>query len=156
MSKADTIAKALVARLQRIQIAAGYQTDAGAHVFRGLAALPDDALPGIIVTEAEDLVESQRVDGSGADAPVIDTHVLLPFVIEAFAECSAADQHAEVAHALVADIKRAVFSGDLRWGDLAVLTRYVGRAFQPRQPGTSLVHVTVQIRIGMIEDLAKP
>lgn len=154
MSKANQIAAAVAARLENIRVANGYATDAGQKVFRGRAAIAPDSLPNVILFEAEDLVETQRVDYAQETLP-IDANVLLPFVIEATGPCDA-DNPNVAGHALVADIKKAIFAGDLSWGGLATHTRYIGRTLGPREGGTNLVTVTVQIRVGYVENLAAP
>ena len=154
MNKANAIAQLIVQRLEHIQQANGYQTNAGLNAFRGRKAIP--ALPAVVLFEPEDLVESQAADGSGdAAGPAVNAALLLPFDIQALADCDP-DVHMTTGHALVADIKRAIFGGDMRWGDLATHTRYLGRTIAPRADGDTTVSVTVQIRIGFVEDLAAP
>ena len=154
MSKAKDIAQRITERLSSIRSAAGYQTDAGLNVFRGRKAVPE--LPALILFEPEDLVEGQAADGSGSHAgSAVNAQILLPFDIQALAECDPA-QHMTTGHALVADIKRALFGGDMRWGGLATHTRYIGRSIEPRTDGDTTVSVMVQIRVGVVEDLARP
>lgn len=154
MSKANDIAQRIVERLSDIRTAEGYETDAGLNVFRGRKAVPE--LPAIVLFELEDLVEDQAADGSGHPAGVaVNAGLLLPFDIQALAACEPA-QHMTTGHALVADIKRAVFGGDMRWGGLATHTRYIGRSIEPRTDGDTTVSVLVQIRVGIVEDLARP
>lgn len=155
MSKANDIAAAVATRLQGIAVASGFATDAGLYVHRGKLGLDADHLPAITVIEPEDNIETQRIDDRTAWDGPIDTNVLLPIIIEATGPCDADDPNV-AGHALVADIKRAVFRGDLTWGGRATHTRYIGRTIAPRQDGTSLVTVTVQIHIGCVEDLATP
>lgn len=151
-SKAAAIAAAVAARLSTITRVNGYHTDAGLYIWRGRTALDADELPSITLFELEDLVEEQRIT-SASEPVAIDTNLLLPFVIEASTHCD--PDHPNVAgHALIADIKRAIFSGDLSWGSLASHTRYTGRTLGPREGGADIVTVTVQIRIGYTEDLA--
>ncbi|MDX9717243.1 MAG: hypothetical protein RBT67_07710 [Thauera sp.] len=151
-SKAAAIAAAIAARLATITRANGYHTNAGLHVWRGRTAIDADELPSITLFEQEDQVEDQRIT-TATDPTAIDAHLLLPFVVEASTHCD--PDHPNLAgHALVADIKRAIFSGDLTWGSLASHTRYIGRTLGPREGGADIVTVTVQIRIGYTENLA--
>jgi hypothetical protein len=147
-SKAAGIADALAQRLKLIRKTAGYLTDAGLQVWQGRLTIDPDSLPSITIREDEDLVERQR--GQADDAAV-----LLPFVIEATSPCDA-DNPNLAGHVLIADIKRAIFSGDLTWGGLAQRTLYTGRTIGPRQDGSDLVTVTVKIQIAIVENLARP
>lgn len=156
MSKAADIAAAVALRLAGISTANGYATNAGQQVRRNAASLDADLLPGINLVEDEDLVESQRITSrpEGESGPV-EIAALLPLSIDAIGPCDPANP-AIAGHALVADIKRAIFDGDLLWGGRATHTRYVGRTISPRLEGTSEVGVRVQIQIGYVEDLANP
>lgn len=153
-SKAAHIAAAVATRLATITRANGYNTDAGLHVWRGRTAIDTAELPSLTLFEQEDQVEAQRIIDSPAPTS-IDTNLLLPLIIEGSAVCDP-DHPNVTGHALVADIKRALFSADLKWGGLATHTRYLGRTLGPREGGDDIVTVTVQIRIGYTEDLAKP
>lgn len=153
-SKAAAIAAAVATRLSLVTRANGYHTDAGLHVWRGRTAIDANELPSITLFEQEDQVEEQRIIAASTPA-TIDTNLLLPFVIEASSQCDPDNPNID-GHTLVADIKRAIFSGDLTWGSLASHTRYIGRTIGPREGGEDIVTVTVQIRIGYTEDLAQP
>lgn len=155
MSKANDIAAALAARLATIRTANGYATDAGQHVYRGAIGIAEENAPFSAIIEQEDQVEDQRIKDRSTGADPIDADLLLPFDIVAFAPCDP-DNPAIAGHALVADIKRAVFGGDLTWGGLATHTRYIGRSIPPRTAGSTLVEVRVSIRIGCVENLADP
>ena len=156
MSKAKTLSAAVAARLQTILTANGYTTDLGANVYRGQTAIPDDHLPAAVLVELEDEIETQAVTHKTSTGAEVISNILLPLNIEIIAE--AADPHhpADTAHDYIADVKRAIFSGDLTWGKLATHTRYLGRNINPPEPGSNLITARVQIRIGYIEDLANP
>lgn len=153
-STADAIAAALAARLETIRRDNGYHTDAGRHVWHGRLTIDPDNLPAITLFEREDEIESQRVNNSTGGVPV-DANVLLPYAIEASAPCDA-DHPARAGRALVADIKRCIFGGDLTWGGLARLTQYTGRTIATREDGSNIVTVAVFVRIGIVENLAQP
>lgn len=155
MSKANDIAAALAARLATIRTANGYATEAGQHVYRGAIGIAEEQAPFISIVEQEDQVEDQRIKDRSAGADPIDADILLPFDIVAVGPCDP-DNPSIAGHTLVADIKRAVFGGDLTWGGLATHTRYIGRSIPPRTAGSTLVEVRVSIRIGCVENLANP
>ena len=154
MSKQNDILEALRARLGQIRLADGYATDIGATVFRGRRAISPDHPPCCSIFEHEDEIEKQS-PGTGAihTAPV--AFESLPVSIEAHAACDP-DHPNVTAHAMVADIKRAIFGGDLTWGTLATHTQYVGRNVGDRDAGTDIAFAQVLIKIGCVEDLANP
>lgn len=154
MSKQNDIIEALRDRLSLIRIANGYASDIGATVFRGRRSISLDHLPCCSIMEAEDEIEKQS-PGTGAvhTAPVV--FATLPVTIEAHATCDP-DHPNVTAHALVADIKRAIFSGDLTFGNLATHTQYIGRNVGDRESGTDVAFAQVLIKIGCVEDLANP
>lgn len=153
-SAEDALAAALADRLKTITRENGYRTDAGRYVWHGRLTIDPDELPAITLFEREDEIENQRVNNStGGES--IDTNILLPYAIEASAPCDA-DHPARTGRALVADIKRCIFAGDLTWGGLARLTQYTGRTIAAREPGSNIVTVAVFVRIGIVENLAQP
>jgi hypothetical protein len=156
MSKAHQIALAVFERLQTIRRAAGYRTDLGARLYRGRTSISDETLPAAVITQGEDEIEAQAVTHKKSTGNEVICNVLLPMSIDIVAPAEHPDHPDDTAHAFVADIKRAVFSGDLTWGGLATHTRYMGRLFNPPEPGSNLITARVNIRIGYIEDLAKP
>ncbi|THF61396.1 hypothetical protein E6C76_20145 [Pseudothauera nasutitermitis] len=154
VSKAAAIAAAAADRLATITLANGYHTDAGQRIYRGRAVLDLEDLPAIVLYEEEDLVDRQRA-GAAGQGEAVDIIIGLPFTIEATAACD--PLHPNVTgHALVADIKRCLFSGDLLWGGLATGTLYVGRTLHPRDDGAGFVRATVQIRVTYSEFLDAP
>jgi hypothetical protein len=153
-SKAARITAAIAARLAAIRVANGYLTDAGQYVWHGRQAIDPNTLPSTTLHEDEDLVERQRT-GDQSSPATIDAGVLLPYIIEATDHCDP-DNPNLTGHALVADIKRAIFADDLTWGGLAQKTLYTGRTLGPRPDGASMVTVTVRIQIAMAENLAQP
>ena len=114
MSKQNDILEALRARLRQIRIADGYATDIGATVFRGRRAISPDHPPAARSSSTRTRSRKQS-PGTGAihTAPV--AFEALPVSIEAHAACDP-DHPNVTAHAMVADIKRAIFGGDLTWG----------------------------------------
>lgn len=151
MSKQNDIAAAIAARLESVRVASGYTHDAGARVYRGRRALNPNLLPAIVLHELEDEVVDQKSAHASASASG-----RLPFVIQVTARLDSEDHPNIVAHELVADIKRCLFSGDPTWGGLAESTQYTGRTLGEREDGTNVVTATVQIRVGFVEDLANP
>lgn len=154
MSKANDIAAAIQVRLSGILRSNGYATDLGRRVYRGRLSIDPSTLPVCTLIEQEDQVEQQRTDSTVGGGSV-DCRLMLPYVVEVTSPCDP-DMPAVAGHELVADIKRAIFSGDLTWSGLCTHTQYIGRTLSPRADGTDLVTATVSFRVGMVEDLASP
>jgi len=154
VSKQNDIIEALRDRLSLIRIANGYATDIGRMVFRGRRNISEDMLPCCTIIEAEDEIERQK-PRSGLDHTFPLAFESLPVTIEAHGPCDA-DHPSIAAHDMVRDIKRAIFSGDLLFGGLAIATQYIGRTVGDREPGTSIAVGQVMIKIDCVEDLADP
>lgn len=137
------ILQAIAARLQSITVANGYATNAGAHVNLG-DEWPDEAdLPALTLHEGHlapngyGLVRAQG--RAGADAMKMRGE----YTVEGIADCTGTDTYT-AAHALIADIKRALFAGSgLSFGDQAGDHKLEGHGVIPRQRGSNRVSVAV-------------
>lgn len=147
MSTADKIATELAARLAQITIANGYQTDIGLRVYDGRRNLDESHMPCVVMVEDDD-------DPAGLQAPNAKT--AMPWLLEGHAACD--PDHPNIAgRKIIADLKKAVFSGDLTFGDKrAVACRYGGRSIAPRTDGLALVSASVTIVVDVVENLASP
>jgi hypothetical protein len=147
MSIEDKIAAELATRLAQITIANGYQTDIGLRIFDGRRRLDETQMPCIVMLEDDD-------EPSGQQAP--NGKASLPWVIEGHTACD--PDHPNVAgRKIVADLKKAVFSADLTFGDKrAIACRYDGRSISPRQDGLDVVSANIVIVIDVVENLAAP
>lgn len=93
---------ALAERLQKISKEAGYNTDAGKHVFEGrLYLTEDDDLPALSIIENLEQPTTAQVDGT----LVRET---TPYQIQGLIACQPNSPLIE-GHQLLADIKRALF-----------------------------------------------
>lgn len=147
MSTADKIAAELAARLAQITIANGYQTDIGLRVYDGRRNLDETHMPCVVMVEDDD-------DPAGMQAPNGKTS--MPWLLEGHTACDP-DHPNAAGRKIVADLKKAVFSGDLTFGDKrAVACRYGGRAIAPRADGLALVSASVTIVVDVVENLAAP
>jgi hypothetical protein len=148
MSIANDIAMALHARLSEITTANGFETNAGSRVLRGRRRLDQSKLPCCVIIELPDSVKDQQTRRVSITAP---------YVLEAHAQCDP-DNPNDVGHKLVADIKRAVFSAPLKYGDDKPLLalKYVRRTIAPRDDGTDVVAVAVEVSAEYVEQLANP
>lgn len=146
MSKASQIAAALNARIEAITIANGYSTNIGAQVYRGRLSLDPSELPCAVMVEGEDQVE---------DRTKIKVKLAQRYVFEGHSECNPLQPN-DTAHLILADIKRALFTGDLTLGGLIVEMRYIGRSIGARPDGTAIVAASVEIEAVFAEDLTNP
>lgn len=147
---AESIARSLDQRLKCIRTADGFETDAGARVFRGKRALTEADVPCIVLVEGPESVSDQR-----------DSRVKLAarFIAEAHDRCDAEHPN-DRGHALVRDVKRALFGGPRTRGTvldgLADSIAYRGKTIGAREDGAALVFASVAIEVHYAEDLAAP
>lgn len=146
MSKAKDVAQALTDRLAVITVANGYQTDIGLRVFRGRRKLDETHVPCIVIVEGDDNITSEQ-RGRVATAP--------DYFIEGHSVCDP-DNPNDKAHDMIADLKRAIWSGDLSFGGLVLELKYKGRAIQSREDGMSMIAGSIQISAKFAENLAEP
>lgn len=146
MSIASNFALGLTARLQLIRLANGYETDCGQVVFRGRRVPDENKLPCLVIVEGEDRPADEQRGRVKVEAP---------YQIEGHVVCDP-DNPNDAAHAVVADIKRAVFSGDVSFGGIVRDLRYGGRSISPREDGLSIVSASVEIVVTWAETLASP
>lgn len=153
MSHAAALAAELAARLGAIRTANGYRSDVGIQVFRGRRRLPDGAVPCVVLFEGDDAMESSRGEQ--------EARIRTTYVIEAHAACDPENPN-DVAHDLLADMKRALFSSEApRWPDgagkrLWLELAYVGREIVPRSDGVARVLAALTITTVHHERLDAP
>jgi len=151
MSKASDIAAELAARLATITKANGYNTDIGLHVFRGKRRLDEEHhLPCVVLVEGNDT----PADDSGTNASLNQR-----YLFEAHDACDP-DHPNDKAHLIIADLKRAIFSGEpkhgLRLNGKAKQVAYKGRTIGAREDGAAIVFAGIHIDVLYTEDLANP
>lgn len=147
MSKAKDIGTALSARVAEISVANGYLTDSGARVFRGKRRLAETDVPCTTLVE-------------GSDAVVDQTLKLVKlnqrYIFEGHGPCDA-DNPNDMAHDILADLKRAIFAGaDRTLGGLVLKIEYVGRTIGAREDGVDLVFASVEVDVVYTESLQEP
>lgn len=147
MSKASDVALALSARIAAITTANGYATNVGAQVFRGRLTIDQGDLPCSVIVEGEDTVEDGKLSGK--------VKLAQRYIIEGHAECDPAQPN-DIAHLILADLKRAIFGGEKNFAGLLHDLRYVGRNIGARPDGTAIVAASVEIECVFVEDLTNP
>lgn len=146
MSTASEIAVAIADRIASITLVNGYATPIGTRVYRGKRRLDESAIPCAVIFEGDDApADEQRSKAK------IEAH----FIIEGFTQCDP-DNPNDAAHLVIADLKKAVFGGDLSFGGKVRDVRYLGRTIQPREDGMSTVAASVEITVTYVENLASP
>lgn len=148
MSAANDIAKAIATRLATIRTAAGYASEMGARVLRGRKRLDASHLPCAVIVEMGVEILDQR---TGA------VKVAHKMALEGHSACDANNPN-DTGHDLIADIKKAVFSEKLTYGDdlKAIAVKYVGHSIAPREDGLEVVSALVEITVEYFENLANP
>ena len=149
--KSADVAAEVVRRLSEITLAAGAETNIGTNIKQGKRKLPaEDEIPCCYLIEGGDDVE----DTSGRSQSAL-VKVRQSYVIDAFDAC-APDNPNIKAHAMIRDIKRALFKDGRTFGGRVVEVAYRGRDIGPRPDGVALVQARVMIDVSFAEDLSNP
>ena len=149
ISTAGAAAAEVARRLETILLTNNCETDIGRKVMLGRRRLPgDDELPCILIAEDGDSV----TDRPGRVPQVL---VQQPYIIDAFDQCDPDNPNLK-AHAMIRDIKRAIFADGTTLGGMVKACDYFGRDIGPRPDGAALVQARVMIRLTFVETLAEP
>lgn len=146
MSTASTIALAITDRIQQITTANGYQTNIGGRAYRGKLRLDESQMPCVVIIE---------LPGESSSAQTAACKTTAGYLIEGHSDCDPENPN-DVGHLIIADLKKAIFSGDLTFYKKAIACRYVGCTIEPRTDGLSLVSANIEIAIDYVENLASP
>lgn len=146
---AGAVSAEIKTRLQAILLTNNCETDIGRDVMMGRRKIPgDDQPPCVMVLEGLD--DNQDQPGRSPLALVEQQ-----YVISAFDKCDA-DNPNDQAHAMIRDIKRAIFKDGADWGGKVKKVKYIGRDIGPRPDGVALVQAQVLISVTYVEDLSNP
>lgn len=147
---AEGISDEIVARLQRITVALGAETDAGVRVFRGRRVPSDDLIPCTVIIEGTDQVVGQQ----GWFAQFQQQ-----YLIYAYVPCDPANPNV-AAHKALRDLKRAIFQTDGKpdwtWRGRVRRVTYQGKDIGPRADGAAFVLAVLDVAIEYAENLAQP
>lgn len=139
MTEAYDLFVSLIPRLQRISVANGYLSDAGASVEEGpVPKGPDEPYPYIRLHDKDEAPESYV-----PHSPTVKERSV--FIAQAFVHVPDARQVLKIGRDLRADLKRALF-GD-PYSDLqgkAIDARFEGSHTIPPSPGTDVVIAEVR------------
>lgn len=147
-SKAADIAAELTTRLQGITVALGSETDIGLRVYRGRKNVDEQMVPCAVLIEGTD-TPTDRPGRLPAAA------IRQRYVVAAYNTCDV-DNPNDAAHAVIRDIKRALFKDGGTLGGKVHKVTYAGRDIGPRVDGYPAVFATVNIDVDYVEDLTNP
>ncbi len=137
--------------LKTITKANGYETDIGLRVFRGRRAVHDDHVPCAALIEGNDRV----TQGDSKKAPT--AKITQDYVLTGYSPCDA-DNPNDEAHAIIRDLKKAVFGGQngATLGGKVSKVEYRGRDIGPRADGKAIVMALIEVSIDYVEKLDQP
>jgi hypothetical protein len=151
---------ALIARLQGITVAGGYNTNAGARVFHGRRNLEKAQLPAIVVFEGDETaVNSPGTSGAPPDGTTDSMLVSLTLVVEGYAVAEPTAEGPALS-LLKADIKKAALVYDAP--SLADVDGLIGKlAYSGANPllrpdGSAVEGVQIQFTARLIEGYGNP
>jgi hypothetical protein len=148
-TKAYEVSDEIARRMRTITLANGCETDIGRDVMLGKRKLPgDDRPPCLTVVEGND----DPRDQSNRQAQVTISQT---YVFDGFDVCDPDNPNTK-AHAMIRDIKRALFKDGGTFGRAVRSVTYLGRDIGPRPDGAALVQARVTISVEFVEDLANP
>jgi hypothetical protein len=134
---ADDIATAITTKLATIRTTNGFATNCGQRVFGGRRAIGPEHVPCVVIFEGDEEIDD------GTRHTFKNT---TQYVFEGFAVCDP-DNPNVAARQIVADIKRAVFTGDLALGGLVHRIQYAGRVIGENVAGTEFVSARVVVKM---------
>jgi len=135
----------LLGRVAEISVEHGFQSDAGLKVLFGEAPQlgPDDPSELIAVVVRDDIPSDQSGHGVDADGVIV---TMLPVEVQAIVKADL-EQPWVTVEAVIADIKRAIETGDRGLGGLLTLNLFRGRIRAlTREPGSTFVGAGVEYR----------
>lgn len=146
MSIAKDILASVATRLLNVTVANGYATDCGSRVFKGRRRLDETHIPCIVLAE----VDTKVVEGTRTNVRVTSR-----YVIEGHSVCDS-DNPSDVGHDVISDIKKCIFSGDLRFGGSVRSVDFISQNIGLREDGLNIVSASIEIDLVFAEDLTSP
>lgn len=154
INTAAGVAAVLYQRLLAIQIANGYETNMGLTVFQGKTRVADEQVEQsgacLSVIEGIDTIENQAARGRSPLVKIEQRYGLVGYAV--------CDPNAPniAAHAMLRDMKKAVWSPPANWDDQVYSIVYKSRDIGPRADGVNIVMALLEIGVVYAEDLSNP
>lgn len=157
MSLAKDISIAIATKLSDITVANGYNTDIGLSVYRGRRRVELANLPCCVIIEGEEEVVDQirTMTAQGYSQRNVTGKLNQTYTIEAILECDPDDPN-DAAHDAIADIKVALYKGDLSLNGKVTAISYRGRVISAREEGFNAISGAVIIGLDFVENLNSP
>lgn len=144
LMKAEEVGAEFYARLSGIRTANGFETEIGTTVWRGRRKIPaDDEVPVCIITEGDDT--------PGSQANKTSQQITQTYVLDAFDVCDPNNPN-DKAHAMLRDLKKAVFEPDGMMSGKVRKLSYIGRDIGPRPDGAGFVQVRIVVEAEFVEN----
>lgn len=147
-NRAEDIALDLSARLATITVANGYETNIGERSYRGRTHIDEDSAVSCSV-----LIEGE--DKTGKSTGLNNIQVFQDYVLGGYAKCDPNNPN-DMAHAILRDLKKAIFKDGSRLGDRVRSIEYKGRNIGPRADGRPIVFAIIYVTVEFAEDLTNP
>ena len=148
MSKELRIMQSITERLLAINGTGTFNSNVELRVYRGRLSF-DDADTYPLLTISDD-----RTTNETAEASIYDkARVLKRVTIHGIVDVSDINNPNDDAYLLVADIKKAIFSGDERLGGDAIMVTYIESSVAAREESITKVGLTVGITVLYAENL---
>ncbi len=145
---AGEIATALSARLATIKKVNGFETDIGLRVYRGVRKVEDDAVPCAVLIEGSDTVVSRA-------GKLPTANIDQGYLLGGYAPCDPNNPN-DAAHAIIRDLKKAVFAGNATLDGKVPMVTYTGRDIGPRTDGVAIVFALIEVTVNYVENLTAP
>ena len=149
LKRAADVAVELNTRMLTITKAQGAETNIGQTVLRGRRKIDDEQVPCAVIVE-------------GLDSPTMGPSKKSPgaklrqgYVLVAYDKCDPNHPN-DKAHAMIRDLKRAVFRDGATLGEQVMGVEYMGRDIGPRADGVNIVSATIEITVEYEESLQNP
>lgn len=149
LTRQEDISDEIATRLVTRTIALGAETNIGTRVLHGRRHIDDDKVPCTVIVEG---VDSSNLHEAKRKATSDTTK---RYILVGYDKCEA-DHPNRKGHAIVRDLKRAIFHDGRTLGEQVKEVKYLGADIGPRKDGVPIVMATVEISVEFIEDLANP
>lgn len=149
ITRAEDVSAELNTRALTITKAQGAETDVGTRVLRGRRKIDDEQVPCVVIVEGLDTPKQ------GESMRRATSQTQQSYVLVGYHKCDP-DHPNDVAHAIIRDLKRAVFRDGTTLGEQVKSVTYRGKDIGPRGDGVGIVSASIEVTIEFVEDLANP